>query len=111
MTNQTAAEVLNDLIEVNTERIVRYEQLIASMDPSETGLRFLFARLIGESHQNKINLATELQAMCAPIDLSPANRGLVYETARQYMTKIDERSRIRILEQADTCEDAALRAY
>lgn len=111
MTNQTAAEVLNDLIQVNTERISRYEQLIASVEPADKALRFLFARIIGESHQNKIILATELQDMGERIDLSPNTRGLVYETARQYMTEIDEGSRIRILDHADAWEDAALRAY
>jgi uncharacterized protein (TIGR02284 family) len=111
MTNQTAAEVLNDLIQVNTERISRYEQFISSVDPGEKGLRFFFARIIGESHQNKILLATELQAMGEQIDLSPATRGLVYETARQFMTQVVESSWSRVLDQADAFEDAALRAY
>jgi uncharacterized protein (TIGR02284 family) len=111
MTELTAAEVLNDLIQVNNERISRYEQLIAALSPSDSELRFLFARIIGESHQNKITLATELQAMGESIDLSPFKRGKVYQVAVENMDKFGEGSRLNILDHTDVCETAVLLGY
>ena len=111
MTELTAAEVLNDLIQVNNERISRYERLIAALSPSDGELRFLFARIIGESHQNKITLATELQAMGESIDLSPLKRGKVYQVALANMNNFGEGSRLNILDQTDTCETAVLLGY
>jgi hypothetical protein len=111
MTDQTAAEVLNDLIEINNERISRYERLIAALSPADSELRFLFARIIGESHQNKITLATELQAMGESIDLSPLKRGKVYQVAIENMNNFGDGNRLNILDHTDICETAVLIGY
>ena len=111
MTDQTAAEVLNDLIELNNERISRYERLIASLSPADNELRFLMARIIGESHQNKITLATELQAMGESIDLSPLKRGKIYQLALAKMNHPQDGNRLNILEHTEVCETAVLMGY
>jgi uncharacterized protein (TIGR02284 family) len=113
MINQSAAQVLNDLIQVNNERIIRYETLISALPNADEELRFLFAKIIGESHQNKIILATELQAMGEAIELAPEKRGKVYEaTVRDlYPAGHVVNNRLNALEHSDACEGAVLKAY
>jgi hypothetical protein len=111
MTNLTAPEVLNDLIEVNNSRITRYEAALAHLEPGDTELRFLFATIIGESHQNKIYLATELQAMGEQIDLSPARRGAIFKQYQQLLPSGNGSARDELLELSDSIEAAVLHAY
>src|SRR4051812_34960863 len=111
MTDQSAAEILNDLIQVNNERISRYEQLIADLDPADKELRYLFARIVGDSHVNKITLATELQAMGEYIDFSPTRRGKVYQVAYESMVRLSNSGRIQMLDDTNTCEAAVLKGY
>jgi hypothetical protein len=114
MTDETAAQVLNDLIQVNTERISRYEKLISDLAPAETELRYLFAKIIGESHQNKIILATELHAMGEAIDLSRDRRGSVYSSTMGVMLHNDVHNngnRLSFLDHSEACEGAVSKAY
>lgn len=111
MINETAAQVLNDLIQLNNERISRYEALIQLIAPGDAELRFIFAGIIGESHQNKISLATELQAMGEYIHLSPVKKGKLYEAALLRMQPIGEPTRLNILTQTDVFEAAVLLGY
>jgi uncharacterized protein (TIGR02284 family) len=111
MTEQSAAEILNDLIHVNNERISRYEQLIAALDPADKELRYLFARIVGDSHVNKITLATELQAMGEYIDFSPLRRGKVYQVAYENMVRLSSGGRAQMLDDTNTCETAVLKGY
>lgn len=111
MTDQTAAEVLNDLIQLNNERISRYEKLTLLLTAGDYELRLLFAGIIGESHQNKIALATELQAMGEYIHLSPLKHGKVYEAAIAEMANFGEATRLDILNHTDAFENAVLLGY
>ncbi len=111
MTNLTTPEVLNDLIEVNNSRITWYENALILLEQGDTELRFLFATIIGESHQNKIFLATELQAMGEQIDLSPARRGIIYQTFQTLLPVLSGSTRDQILQYSDCVEAAVLHAY
>ncbi len=111
MTHLTAPEVLNDLIEVNNSRIARYEAAMTHIDPRDTELRFLFASIIGESHQNKIYLATELHAMGEHIDLSPARRGEVFARYQQMLPAANTADRDQLLAFSEAVEAAVLEAY
>jgi len=111
MTTPTAAEVLNDLIQINSERISRYEHSIKLLLAADQELRFLFARVIGESHHNKITLATELQAMGEMIDLSYRKPGAVYQFTIQNMPGFGAETRLSILDNTEASELAVLRGY
>ena len=111
MTNLTAPEVLNDLIEVNNARITRYEAALTHLEPGDSELRFLFATIIGESHQNKIFLATELQAMGEQIDLSPSRRGPIFKRYQDLLPPTNGSARNELLELSDNIEAAVLDAY
>ncbi len=111
MTDPSAAEALNDLIEINNERIRNYERLIRLLDAADKDLRYLFARLIGESHQNKIMLATEVHSMGAEIDLSPVKRGKIFLTWKQNKVHHENVNRNHILQQSESDEEVVLQAY
>jgi uncharacterized protein (TIGR02284 family) len=111
MTHQPAADILNDLIQVNNERISRFEEWLARLGNADKDLKLLFAKIIGESHQNKISLATELQAMGEKIADSAAIRGDVYHAFGSVDGQSSVSGRSAILEHSDLSEQAVLSAY
>ena len=111
MTAQSAPEVLNDLIQVNSERIARYEYLITNVDPADRELRYLFAKIIGKSYQYKIILATELHDMGESINLTSSKKGTVYNSAFEFLGAVSGGNRRQILSQSQECEEAVLKAY
>ena len=57
--------MLNDLVQINNDRITGYEKAIRETKPEDDDLKILYATMIAESHRNKIALATEVQALGA----------------------------------------------
>jgi hypothetical protein len=47
-------EVLNDLIQINNDRITGYEKAIKETKAEDEDLKILFATMIAESHRNKM---------------------------------------------------------
>ena len=76
-TKQTI-EVLNDLIQINNDRIAGYERAIKETSAEDNDLKVLYASMIGESHQIKIALATEVQAMGADVEQGTTTSGKIY---------------------------------
>src|SRR6202012_4124427 len=71
-------EVLNDLIQINNDRITGYEKAIKETKPEDDDLKVLYASMIAESHRNKISLATEVQAMGAEAEQGTTTSGKIY---------------------------------
>jgi hypothetical protein len=110
MTDQTAAEIINDLIRVYNDRIGRYEDAILKATAVEPELRVLLAKIVGESHHNKIFLATELQAMGEPIDLSLTTHGKVFAEYVHQLPESCSHGREALLNFSDMVEEAVLAA-
>ena len=73
-------EVLNDLIQINNDRIVGYEKAIRESKPEDNDLKILYASMIAESHRMKIALATEVQTFGAEIEQGTTTSGKIYRT-------------------------------
>jgi len=65
MQNTTTAtvEVLNDLVEINNDRIVGYERALKETKDPDADLRSLFTSMIDESRKIRVDLAGEIQAL------------------------------------------------
>jgi hypothetical protein len=50
-TTTETIEVLNDLIQINNDRIAGYEKAIRETKPEDDDLKVLFATMIAESHR------------------------------------------------------------
>jgi uncharacterized protein (TIGR02284 family) len=72
------AEILNDLVQINNDRVAGYERAISELKPEDSDLRSLFTTMVGESHQYKMALATEVQALGEEIEEGTTNSGKIY---------------------------------
>lgn len=102
-------EVLNDLIEINNDRIEGYEK--ASKQTDESDLKTLFNEMAAQSRQ----LAADLQSKVAATGEEPAEgttvRGKIYRTWMDLKAVFGGDDRKGILSSCEYGEDAAQKAY
>jgi uncharacterized protein (TIGR02284 family) len=104
-------EVLNDLIQINNDRISGYEKAIKETKPEDEDLKVLFATMIAESHRNKIALATEIQTMGAEVENGTTTSGKIYRAWMDVKAVFTGHDRHTVLANCEAGEDAAKRAY
>lgn len=112
METRTAnAEILNDLIQINNDRIVGYEKAIEELKSEDADLKSLFVKMIGESHQYKMALATEVQALGEDAEEGTTNSGKIYRAWMDVKAVFTGHDRKTILNNCEFGEDAAQKAY
>jgi len=112
MTNtKETIEVLNDLIQINNDRIIGYERAIKETKSEDEDLKVLFASMIAESHRNKMALASEVQALGAEAEQGTTTSGKVYRAWMDVKAIFTGHDRHTVLENCEAGEDAAQRAY
>jgi uncharacterized protein (TIGR02284 family) len=104
-------EVLNDLIQINNDRITGYEKAIKETKAEDEDLKILFATMIAESHRNKIALATEVQTMGAEVENGTTTSGKIYRAWMDVKAVFTGHNRHTVLANCEAGEDAAKRAY
>jgi uncharacterized protein (TIGR02284 family) len=104
-------EVLNDLIQINNDRIAGYEKAIKETKPEDDDLKVLFATMIAESHRIRIALSTEVQAFGATIEQGTTATGKIYRAWMDVKAAFGGNSRHDILASCEAGEDSAQRAY
>jgi len=105
------AEVLNDLVQINNDRIQGYERAIKELKEGNSDLKVLFADMIRESHRYKLALATELSVMGADTDSGTTTSGKIYRAWMDVKALFTGNDRKSILESCEFGEDAAQAAY
>lgn len=110
-TRTIGAEVLNDLIQINNDRIAGYERAMKELRPEDTDLKSLFVRMIGESHQYKMALVTEVQALGEDAEEGTTNSGKIYRAWMDLKVAFSGHDRETVLSNCEFGEDAAQRTY
>lgn len=110
-TRTISAEVLNDLIQINNDRIAGYERAMKELKPEDSDLKSLFVKMIGESHQYKMALATEVQALGEEPEEGTTNSGKIYRAWMDVKAVFTGHDRETILSNCEFGEDAAQKAY
>ena len=105
------AEILNDLIEINNDRVNGYEKAVKETASEDTDLRSLFTDLANDSR----DYAAELRKLVYNTGENPAEgttaRGKIYRVWMDIKAAITGQSRKAILASCEFGEDAAQRAY
>ncbi|WP_316769691.1 PA2169 family four-helix-bundle protein [Pedobacter frigiditerrae] len=110
-TRTVNAEILNDLVQINNDRIAGYEKAIEELKSEDADLKSLFVRMIGESHKLKMALATEVQALGEDIDQGTTNSGKIYRAWMDVKAVFTGHDRKTVLNNCEFGEDAAQKAY
>ncbi len=104
-------EILQDLIQINNDRITGYERALKELKHEDEDLKILFTGMIDESHEAKLALAEEVQVMGADVDDGTTASGKIYRAWMDVKAVFTGQSRKSILENCHNGEHAALKAY
>lgn len=110
-TRTVNAEILNDLIQINNDRVAGYEKAIEELQSEDADLKTLFVKMIGESHTYKMALATEVQALGEEAETGTTNSGKIYRAWMDVKAIFSGHDRKTVLNNCEFGEDAAQKAY
>jgi uncharacterized protein (TIGR02284 family) len=110
-THEKLAEVLNDLIEINHDRVKGYTKAAAEANDEDADLKVLFTNMAGESKK----YAAELKAQVNQLGADPATdttiRGKIYRVWMDVKATFTGSNRQALLESCEFGEEAAQKAY
>jgi uncharacterized protein (TIGR02284 family) len=110
--NGKVIEVLNDLIEINNDRVVGYEKAIDELKAEDADLRTLFQRYIQESRQYASELRHEVTRLGGePTKDGTTNSGKLYRVWMDLKAVVTGNDRKTVLNNSEFGEDAAQKAY
>ena len=109
---QEIVEVLNDLIQINNDRIVGYQKAIKELRADDQDLKGLFDQLIIESQQIKSDLTREVSVLHGNAETSGTTAsGKIYRAWMSVKAVFSGESRHAVLSNCERGEDAAQKAY
>lgn len=105
------AEVLNDLIRINNDRIAGYEKAIGALPAGDVDLKALFSGLIEQSQMLKDELQQHISAWEDQVNDETTTSGKIYRVWMDVKQTFAVDDRKAILESCEYGEDAAQKAY
>ncbi|MEP6465950.1 MAG: PA2169 family four-helix-bundle protein [Parafilimonas sp.] len=109
--NQNVAEVLNDLIQINNDRVAGYEKALKELKDNDSDLRTLFTGFIDQSRNLRNALGTEVETLGEKMDDSTKLSGKIYRAWMDVKALFTGSDRQTILNNCEAGEDAAQKAY
>lgn len=109
--NEKTIEILNDLIEINNDRIVGYDKAIKESTGENADLKQLFEHMVHESHECKMALSTEVLVLKGETEEGTTNSGKIYRVWMDIKATFSGHDRHSILANCEKGEDAAQVAY
>jgi uncharacterized protein (TIGR02284 family) len=100
-------EILNDLVQINNDRIEGYRRAIEELKDGDADLKELFSRLINESMEYK----SQLVSAGAKPDNDTTNSGKIYRVWMDVKAVFTGHDRKAVLSNCEFGEDAAQKAY
>jgi uncharacterized protein (TIGR02284 family) len=111
MANTKLAEVLNDLIQINNDRIEGYQKAINEADDIDVDLKAMFTKMENDSRDHVRELSSVVEDLGeTPTDGTTVS-GKVYRAWMDVKTAFSTKERQSILELCEFGEDAAQKAY
>ncbi|MEO5594567.1 MAG: PA2169 family four-helix-bundle protein [Chitinophagaceae bacterium] len=110
-TTTETVEILNDLVEINNDRIVGYERALGETKDTDADLKSLFTSMIDESRKIRIDLAGEVQALGGEFEAGTTASGKLYRAWMDVKAVFTGHDRHTVLSNCEFGEDAAQKAY
>lgn len=108
---QATVEILNDLIQINNDRIEGYQRASKDLKDGDTELKSLFTRFIGQSQGYRLALGTEVSAFGKDIETSTTTSGKIHRAWLDIKAAFTGHDTHNVLEECEFGEDAILKAY
>ncbi len=111
-TNEKLEEVLNDLIEINNDRITGYQKAIDETKDIDVDLQAVFGKMADESRKYKAELTQAVTNLGGdPVSTATTNSGKIYRVWMDVKATFSGHDRKAVLENCEFGEDAAQKAY
>lgn len=109
--NTVNTEILNDLIQINNDRITGYENAIKELTAEDNDLRSLFSEMIMQSNRHKAELIQEVQVLGEDAETGTTASGKIYRAWMDLKAMFTGHDRETVLSSCEFGEDAAQKAY
>ena len=109
--NKDVIEALNDLIEINNDRITGYERALKELKDGSSDLKTLFEGYIDQSRNIRNELGTEVQVLHGTMAQGTKTSGKIYRAWMDVKAVFTGHDRHEVLENCEAGEDAAQKAY
>ena len=110
--NVKVTGILNDLVQINNDRIVGYQKAIEELKADDGDLRSLFQRYIQQSQEYQSELRSLVRGLGGdPATNETTNSGKVYRVWMDLKAVFTGKDRKTILNNCEFGEDAAQKAY
>lgn len=110
-TAKATIEILNDLIQINNDRINGYEKAIEELTQKDYDLKIVFATMIDQSREARIALGKEVQVLGGEMETGTTNSGKIYRAWMDVKAVFTGHDRHTVLSNCEAGEDAAQKAY
>lgn len=108
---KNAVEVLNDLVQINNDRIEGYKRAIDESKPEDADLKALFTAMVQESNQYKQELNELVRQLGGDLETGTTGSGKIYRVWMDVKATFTGHTRKSVLENCEFGEDAAQKAY
>lgn len=110
-TNDKLVNVLNDLIQINNDRVNGYEKAAEETKDRDLDLQAIFRKMANDSRGYVAELSREVARLGGNPDTGSTNSGKLYRVWMDVKTLFTGKDRQAILESCEFGEDAAQKAY
>ncbi len=109
--NENVIEVLNDLVQINNDRIKGYEKAVDEVEDIDVDLKSIFSKMADQSRKIKADLANHVSALGGEIAEGTTGSGKIYRTWMDIKATFSGNDRQTALNNCEFGEDAAQKAY
>ena len=110
-TNEKIVEVLNDLIEINNDRVRGYERALEDTKDLDVDLKSIFQSLANDSRKYAAELTQEVTKFGGEATTDTTTSGKLYRAWIDVKATFTGHDRQSVLESCEYGEDAAQKAY
>ena len=110
-TIEKTTEVLNDLIEINNDRIAGFEHAIKGLEESDFGLKTVFEDFTHQSSEYVSQLRNAVSKVGGEIDNGNSVSGTIHRTWLDVKATFSGHDRKSVLQECERGEDAIKKAY
>lgn len=110
-TNEKLVEVLNDLVQINNDRIEGYQKATEEAKDLDVDLKAIFIKMAEESIKYKTELVNEVGKLGGEPATGTTGSGKIYRVWMDVKATFTGHNRQAVLENCEFGEDAAQKAY
>jgi uncharacterized protein (TIGR02284 family) len=110
-TKEKAIEVLNDLIEINNDRIDGFDRASKELGEGDSDLKALFSKFANDSRRNVQELSAIVSQAGGEVETGNSASGTIHRAWLDVRATFSGHDRKSILEECERGEDAIKKAY